>query len=244
MPWRSATVTQLSMQTRSVSKRTPLFQRGHNLYLPIPYAKSCKVTYESETLDNPRPDKDGKKRKESFYYNVETRTYASGTVVESFSPDVLQREKAAVDAANRVLARRQNGADKVVDETLSFDGTIPPGESVSRTVTREKGGAIRRLAMAVANGKKPQALRSTVLEISFDGERTVYPEDVPGYLERFTKENVLREIREKGVYRLNYRLVIHGEPMHVTLKIAPFKEGEKEKLLVGVREWVKRAGKH
>ncbi len=37
-----------------------------------------------------------------------------------------------------------------------------------------KGGAIRRLAMAVANGKKPQALRSTVLEISFDGERTVW----------------------------------------------------------------------
>ena len=157
----------------SVSTESPYLNRGHNLYLPIPYAKSCKVTYESETLDNPRPDKDGKKHKESFYYNVETRTYASGTVVESFSLDVLQREKAAVDAANRVLARRQNGADKVVDETLSFDGTIPPGESVSRTVTREKGGAIRRLAMAVANGKKPQALRSTVLEISFDGERTV-----------------------------------------------------------------------
>ena len=158
----------------SVSTESPYLNRGHNLYLPIPYAKSCKVTYESETLDNPRPDKDGKKRKESFYYNVETRTYAPGTEVESFTLDVLQREKAAVDAANRVLARRQNGADKVVDEALSFDGAILPGESVSRTVTREKGGAIRRLAMAVANGKKPQALRSTVLEISFDGERTVW----------------------------------------------------------------------
>ena len=86
--------------------------------------------------------------------------------------------------------------------------------------------------------------RDFFLRGRLDGERTVYPEDVPGYLERFTKENVLGEIREKGVYRLNYRLVIHGEPKHVTLKIAPFKEGEKEKLLVGVREWVKRAGKH
>ena len=159
----------------SVSHESPYLNRGHNLYLPIPYAKSCKVTYESPTLYVKQPRPGGKPpAKEAFYYNVETRTYAEGTDVESFSLDVLRREKATVDATNWKLERRLNGADKVPTETLTFDGAIPPGESVSRTVTRADGGAIRRLAMAVASGKKPQALRSVVLDISFDGERTVW----------------------------------------------------------------------
>ena len=159
----------------SVSHESPYLNRGHNLYLPIPYAESCKVTYESPTLF-PKPPAGGGKppARESFYYNVETRSYASGTQVESFSMDVLRREKATVDATNWKLERRLNGADKVPGETWTFDGEILPGQSVTRTVTRTDGGAIRRLAMAVASGKVPNALRSTVLEISFDGERTVW----------------------------------------------------------------------
>ena len=31
----------------SVSPLTPYKQRGHDLYLPIPYAKHCKITYET-----------------------------------------------------------------------------------------------------------------------------------------------------------------------------------------------------
>ena len=92
---------------------------------------------------------------------------------------MLGREKAAIDAANRKLARGLNGADKPVDETLSFDGEIPAGASVTRTITRTGGAAIRRIAMSVDAGQKPQALRSTVIELSFDGlsfdgERTVW----------------------------------------------------------------------
>ena len=158
----------------SVSRESPYLNRGHNLYLPIPYAESCKVTYESPTLYMQQPRRDGKPpAKEAFYYNVETRAYAAGTEVEPFSMEVLRRERKAVEDANWKLERRLAGADKGRGEIVSFDETIPPGGSVSRTVTRA-GGAIRRLAMAVSSGKKPQALRSTVLEISFDGERTVW----------------------------------------------------------------------
>ena len=147
----------------SVPHESSYAKRGHDLYLPIPYAKSCRVAYVRE------PGTKG-----AFYYNVETRAYQAGTEVESFSLDVLRRERAAIDAANRKLARGLNGADKPADETLSFDGEIPAGASVSRTVARAGGGAIRRLSMSVDCGKKPQALRSTVIEMSFDGERTVW----------------------------------------------------------------------
>jgi hypothetical protein len=34
----------------SVSPMTNYLRRGHDLYLPIPYAKHCKITYESPTV--------------------------------------------------------------------------------------------------------------------------------------------------------------------------------------------------
>ena len=74
-----------------------------------------------------------------------------------------------------------------------------------------------------------------------DAMNAVFPEDLPLYLARFTRENILEEIRTNGVFRLQYRLVINGEPRHVSLKIAPFTESAKEeRLLIGVRAWKDR----
>ena len=73
-----------------------------------------------------------------------------------------------------------------------------------------------------------------------DGEKTVYHEDLPEYLARFTRESVLHEIREKGAFRMRYRLVIDGEPTPVVLKIVPVRERDGNKLIVGVREWIAR----
>ncbi|MHC4434826.1 MAG: hypothetical protein ACYTBS_23555, partial [Planctomycetota bacterium] len=36
--------------SRGVSPETAFRHRGHNLYLPIPYAKHCKVTYETKSF--------------------------------------------------------------------------------------------------------------------------------------------------------------------------------------------------
>ena len=73
-----------------------------------------------------------------------------------------------------------------------------------------------------------------------DGKKTVCPEDLPAYLEGFSREKVLREIRENGVYRLRYRLMIGGEPKSVLLKIVSVREHDGEKLIAGVRAWRER----
>ena len=70
-----------------------------------------------------------------------------------------------------------------------------------------------------------------------DGKRAVYIDDLPEYLRRFTKENILREIRENRMFKLQYRLVINGEVRPVSLKIAPFNERDMERLVVGLRAW-------
>ncbi|MBO7703006.1 MAG: GGDEF domain-containing protein [Solobacterium sp.] len=70
-----------------------------------------------------------------------------------------------------------------------------------------------------------------------DGKRTVYEKDLPVYLSQFTKENVLREVAETGMYQLQYHLVINGLPQAVILKIVSVRENDGEKLIAGVRKW-------
>jgi len=69
-----------------------------------------------------------------------------------------------------------------------------------------------------------------------DGKLTVHPDDLPGFLEKFTKENVMNAIKKKGFFSIDYRLVINGEPRPINLRIASFTVNGKVKLIAGVRE--------
>jgi hypothetical protein len=73
-----------------------------------------------------------------------------------------------------------------------------------------------------------------------DGQWAVAPEDWPEYERRFNRESVLKEIREKGIYQLHYRLVMDGKPIHVSLRMAAVKESNGDKLVAGVRAWKSR----
>ena len=73
-----------------------------------------------------------------------------------------------------------------------------------------------------------------------DAQKYFHPADVQRFIDRFTFENVLKEIHEKGSFRINYRLMINGEPKPVNLRAALFKEGGVEKMVVGIRAWQKR----
>ena len=73
-----------------------------------------------------------------------------------------------------------------------------------------------------------------------DVRKHLYTDDQEAFLEQFTKENILRGVREGDGFRIAYRLMINGEPRQVILKAALFKEGGEEKLLVGVRPWKQR----
>ena len=73
-----------------------------------------------------------------------------------------------------------------------------------------------------------------------DAGKYCYVEDVQHFREQFTRENVLQCIRENGRFSINYRLMIHGEPKPVTLKAVLPKNGNADKLLIGVRAWKDR----
>ena len=64
--------------------------------------------------------------------------------------------------------------------------------------------------------------------------RVVYPDDQNMMLDGFTKENVLRTIRESGAFTLTYRLVLDGNPSYVSLKATALGDPDSGSIVVGI----------
>lgn len=60
------------------------------------------------------------------------------------------------------------------------------------------------------------------------------PEDLSLFTTSFTKQNVMRDIEENGLYVLRYRLMIGGKPTPVSLRAAIVEEIDGPQLIVGV----------
>ena len=67
-----------------------------------------------------------------------------------------------------------------------------------------------------------------------ESEGVICPDDIVMFKKQFTKEKILRSIRNKGMYTLNYRLMINGEPVYVQLKATKIQENGKSTIVVGV----------
>ncbi len=145
---------------------------GANLYFPIPYQKSCKVT-----VDKP-----------SLYYHVGYRTYPAGTTVEPFTMDRVRALRPVVDAVGAVLAASGDKLAPPADATArTASATVAPG--AGWTLTLEGPAALTRLEFLLRNpdgrftaesatgksvGGSPELremLRKVMLIIRWDGER-------------------------------------------------------------------------
>ena len=139
----------------SVSDSTKYEHRGHNLYLPLPYGRHCKVTYQSENIK----DAGAKTGGEAVYYNINYRTYGKGTKVETFSEDLLKNAAGTLEKVQTLLAQRYRGLDQLTTETTRLDGVIEPGASLVTQLTGTK--AVRAVKMTFSPDINPQALRTT-----------------------------------------------------------------------------------
>ena len=64
----------------------------------------------------------------------------------------------------------------------------------------------------------------------------ICPDDLDHFFSRFTRENVLTDIRENGLFTLDYRLMIGGVPRFVRLKAALIEEKDGPQLIIGVND--------
>jgi hypothetical protein len=133
---------------------------GNTLMLPIPYAKHCKVTWQ-EAGEGPR------------YYQIQYRTYASGTPVKTFTRETFE-------AARPLLAQVQKNLSEAREflsgKSVAREETIPAGKSTSLKLPRGPA-AMRQLELRVlANtaADLERTLRSTIVQMQFDDQETVW----------------------------------------------------------------------
>ena len=150
----------------SVSPLTEYRRRGHNLYLPIPYAEHARITYEPRT-----PMDRGGKTGEALYYQINYRTYEKGTKVTTFSMDQMESAAGLLAATAQKMASRRRGLDPDWPRSR-LNRTLNTGEAAELNL--DGPGAIRQLVVRLEAEDPSQALRSTVLEILFDAEPTVW----------------------------------------------------------------------
>lgn len=125
--------------------------RAGDSYLPIPFAKSVKVTM----TDRP------------FYNIVSYRAYPSGTRVKSFSPPP--------DYTKLPFPSRLGSASMGMLHTFGSYRVIPAGGS-EETPLPSGPHAIEKLYVRISGDERSrrEALRSTVISVTFDGEETIY----------------------------------------------------------------------
>ncbi len=67
-----------------------------------------------------------------------------------------------------------------------------------------------------------------------DSPRAIAPEDLERHLQVLTKENVMREIQKNGVLIYDYRMLMEGKSVPVSLRATLIEEDDGEKILLGI----------
>ena len=170
-------------------------------------------------------------------------------VVDSGTPTYVQMKVTRMHGGNRLILGISN-VDAYIRQKKLFDEMRKEREALVRVMALSDG----YLSLFTVNPTSGQYVEFSSSEAfdslgaakqgedffgqAYEDAFTVcYEEDRARFQEQFTLENVMREIRTGGSYKIDYRLLINGEPKPVTLKAALIHEGGEEKLVVGVRAW-------
>ena len=131
--------------------------RGWNLYFPIAYAKSCKVT----------SDEGG------FYYHVNYRTYEEGSEVESFKKADLARLADKIEDVASRLSNPRGGSNLPADRTKKpFDVTLEANDA-AQLWEMDGANAVCGFLVHLDANDLVAAARQIVVYMEFDGEKTV-----------------------------------------------------------------------
>jgi hypothetical protein len=138
---------------------------GRNFYLPIPYARHCKITYDRPPLTSMDIEAN------RHWYVIDYRTYPAGTPMHTFTMEELRQARPLLDEIGRRLLAP---ADEVLNATWvpAKSQQLNTGQSMAQEFS--KSGVLQKVSVQLQAPDLAQALRSTVLVASFDGEQTIW----------------------------------------------------------------------
>lgn len=139
-------------------------QFGGNMYFPIPYAKSCKITVEV-------PDGETPHGFNVFFYIINYRSYEAGTKVESFSLAAYEAAAGLRERVAKQLATPGQGVD--TEQTIERkENELTAGEKL--VIDLPMGShAVKSLTVKVPAEITPDVLRNLWVTATFDGRDTV-----------------------------------------------------------------------
>lgn len=133
---------------------------GNTMMLPIPYARHCKITWEEKSS--------GKR-----YYQINFRRYPDGTPVQTLTPAILDAARPALSAAAKRLLNpptTPGGAAKSTGFSLG-----PKAEKSLDLPAGPRAVRFLRFRLTSPGGEAVEsALRSLVVQMTFDGGQTVW----------------------------------------------------------------------
>ncbi|TKG94530.1 DUF2961 domain-containing protein [Puteibacter caeruleilacunae] len=128
--------------------------RAGNIYFPIPYAKSCKITMDQKV----------------FYNIINYRKYKPGTKVKTFTMKDFEELKGLREEIGQILNEKPAAKGEVKKQTKQ----LKKNEALTYALP-EGSAAIKQIEIKLNNTKDiAQSLRSVVLKASFDGEQTIW----------------------------------------------------------------------
>ncbi|WP_300701868.1 glycoside hydrolase family 172 protein [Bacteroides sp.] len=142
---------------------TPDGKGGSTLFLPIPFAKGCKITFEDEVGITATPK----------YYHINYRKYPKGTLVETFSDKVVADVRQKIVVVDNLLLHPEvktelQGSEKrqwlQPGDSICID--LPQGENAVYEVNFEIG--------KVDSTRYAQLMRNLIFMASFDSILTVW----------------------------------------------------------------------
>lgn len=129
--------------------------RAGDVYLPIPFAKSCKVTFD----------------KPPFYNIINWRAYDEGTRVETFTREMIETQREAIAACAKAIDAPIPLSPSAVERART-DSRRQTAVSVLRGP-----GVLRGFRVEIDPGvlrQFPHLLRDLVVILNFDGEQTAW----------------------------------------------------------------------
>jgi hypothetical protein len=143
---------------------------GGNLYFPMPYAASLKITVEEK--DKPL----------RLYYEIGYRSYEAGAMVVTFDPGKAAAWEASAVRIARALARPEAAAAPAGAEWVSTRLTVAPGQTAALPRILGERAVFEWSARVLGThenrdwndpARAHNAYRFLVLEMLFDGERSI-----------------------------------------------------------------------
>lgn len=141
---------------------------GSVLYLPIPYDKSCKITFEEAPGETPSAPK---------FYQINYRQYPGDVSVETFSMQQAERVGRKIADVNRLLLEPDSAWKSA--PAIRGEGLLEEGNPISIKLPKGENAVYGlELKISPAGGGEweadyAQLMRNTVLHGIFDGKMSV-----------------------------------------------------------------------